>query len=79
MRQNNRCPKCQSSDIITNVRPLDETRNWERTIRLECYRNPERVLFKGAQSTTLTACVCAGCGYVEFYAEDPKALKVRSG
>jgi len=70
--------KGQSTDIVANVRPLDETRNSKKTARLATYRNPTSFLFKGEQSTAMTAWVCADCGYVEFYADDPKALKVGS-
>ena len=39
---------------------------------------PEAILFKGKLSTTLSAWVCAGCGYVEFYADSPQSIKIAS-
>ncbi len=40
------------------------------------FRKPEALIFKGMQLTTLSAWVCMGCGYVEFYADQPEALRV---
>ncbi len=40
------------------------------------FRKPEAALFKGRQSCRLSACVCAGCGFVEFYADDPEELRI---
>jgi predicted nucleic-acid-binding Zn-ribbon protein len=79
MKQNHTCPKCRSTDVIGNVRPLDATHSDQRTARLATYRNPNALLFKGQQWTSMTAWVCAQCGYVEFYADDPNALKVKDG
>jgi predicted nucleic-acid-binding Zn-ribbon protein len=80
MKQTNHCPKCQSTDIISNARPLDRgDGDFPHTAEVATYRNPGAFLFKGRQSTALTAWVCAQCGYVEFYACDPKALKVTGG
>ena len=77
MKQSNRCPKCQSTDIISGVQPLDLGHgNAAHTAQLATYRNPEAFLFKGRQSTRLKAWVCAQCGYVEFFADNPRALLV---
>jgi predicted nucleic-acid-binding Zn-ribbon protein len=80
MKQTLRCPKCQSTDIVANVFPLDlsdGSLQYQRKGQLAVYRKPSAVFFKGRQSTTMSAYVCADCGYVEFYADDPKALKIR--
>ncbi len=76
MKQSHLCPKCNSTEIIANVRPLDGTDSGIRTAELATYRNPDALLFTGAQKTPMRAWVCAQCGFVEFYAADPKALKV---
>lgn len=76
MKQSQCCPKCRSNDIIANVRPLDLGHgNAQHTAQLATYANPNAFLFKGKQSTTMAAWVCAECGYVEFYADDPRALE----
>ena len=80
MKNHHTCPKCRSSDIIENVRPLDlGHHNAQNTMQLANYAHPDALLFKGKQSTTIWAWVCAECGFVEFYAENPKALKVTGG
>ena len=77
MKQSHRCPKCHSTDLIAGVQPLDlGDHNAAHTAQLATYRKPEALVFKGRQSTSMTACVCAQCGYIEFYADDPKALKI---
>ena len=76
MKKGHRCPKCHSTDIIGDVRPLDRTDNRSYTAQLATYRNPDAMLFTGAQKTPMRAWVCAECGFVEFYAEDPKVLKI---
>ena len=76
MKQSQRCPKCHSMDIIGDVRPLDRTDNRTHAAQLATYRNPDALLFTGRQKTPMRAWVCADCGFVEFYSEDPKALKV---
>ncbi len=77
MKRTNRCPKCQSTDVVANARPLDMTEAGERPADLATYQNPSAWLFKGQLSTTMSAWVCAGCGYVELYADNPKILKLR--
>ncbi len=76
MKQNHRCPKCGSTDLIADATPLART-DLDPTseMRIATYRKPEALLFKGQQSSNLSAWVCGGCGYVEFYAHKPDALK----
>lgn len=77
MKKTNHCPKCRSADIIAGVQPLDLAHgNAAHTAALATYRNPTALSFKGRQSTPMTAWVCAECGYVELYADDPHALKL---
>ncbi len=70
------CPKCISSDILHNVRVLAGTDSGYVAADLAVFRNPDALVFKGAQRTPLTARVCGQCGFVEFYAQDPGALRV---
>ncbi len=80
MKRSHRCPKCQSTDIITGVQPLDLGHgNAAHTAQLATYRSPEAFLFKGRQSTGMKAWVCAECGFVEMHAEDPDALRTAAG
>jgi len=40
------------------------------------FRKPDALVFKGEKETTVSAWVCASCGYIEFYADDPSTIKV---
>lgn len=74
MKRSNKCPKCGSGDIIRSARPMDSADLSETVVAT--FRKPEAALFKGRQSCRLSACVCAGCGFVEFYADDPEELRI---
>jgi len=77
MIQNHRCPKCGSTDLIADASPLDQSElDATREMRVATYRKPEALVFKGQQTSNLSAWVCGGCGYVEFYADKPDALKL---
>ncbi|HAB16773.1 MAG TPA: hypothetical protein PLX89_19720 [Verrucomicrobiota bacterium] len=80
MKFTNKCPKCGSSDVIADAKAIDRTRGGSGSIETELtvatFRKPDAVLFKGQQNTSLSAWVCAACGFVEFYADSPKTLKM---
>jgi predicted nucleic-acid-binding Zn-ribbon protein len=63
------CPKCDGTVIVQGVRVLDRGHNGvKKDLSLAAYASPEAWLFKGEVLAPLHACVCAACGYVEFYA-----------
>jgi predicted nucleic-acid-binding Zn-ribbon protein len=72
MKKIGKCPKCDSTDIITNAKPIAGG----SPVRIAVYRNPDALIFKEAEETTASACVCVGCGYVELYADQPRAIKL---
>ena len=80
MKRTNKCPKCGSSDVIADAKAIDRTYgahgSSQTDLTVATFRKPDAVLFKGQQNTTLSAWVCAACGFVEFYADSPKTLKV---
>jgi predicted nucleic-acid-binding Zn-ribbon protein len=78
MKHTNKCPKCGSSDVIADAMAIDRSHANTLTpeLTVATFRKPNAVLFKGQQATTLSAWVCADCGFVEFYADSPKALKI---
>jgi predicted nucleic-acid-binding Zn-ribbon protein len=78
MKQSHRCPKCQSTSIIANVTPLDASDSGYREAELAVYARPTALVFTGKQSTTMSAWVCDDCGFVEFYAANPKVLVVQT-
>jgi predicted nucleic-acid-binding Zn-ribbon protein len=77
MKRTKKCPKCSSSDIIVDAKAIDRTHNGiEVELSVATFRKPEAMFFKGALRTTLSAWVCADCGYVEFYADSPRSIKI---
>lgn len=74
MKHSNQCPKCGSGDIIRDARTMDSADLSETVI--VTFRKPEAALFKGRQSSRLSAYVCGGCGFVELYVDKPETLRV---
>lgn len=76
MKQTKRCPKCNSTDIIADAKAIDRGEsNSEGELSVATFRTPEAWIFRGKLKTTVSAWVCCGCGYVEFYADDPRAIR----
>jgi predicted nucleic-acid-binding Zn-ribbon protein len=76
MKRTNKCPKCGSMDLIADAKAIDRAHSSEEELSVATFRKPEAILFKGKLSTTLSAWVCADCGYVEFYADSPQSIKI---
>lgn len=77
MKRTNKCPKCGSSDVITDAKAIDRSHYGAETeLSVATFRKPEAVLFRGQLTTTLSAWVCAECGYVEFYADSSQSIKI---
>jgi hypothetical protein len=56
-------------------------KDFEITYSPTAFANPNvrllsLIIFKDKHSSILSAWVCAHCGYVEFYADSPAALKL---
>ncbi|MCX6902787.1 MAG: hypothetical protein NTW03_04795 [Verrucomicrobia bacterium] len=79
MKRTNQCPKCGSSDIIAHAKAVVRAFVGETELLVATFRKPQAALFKGELCTTLSAWVCADCGYVEFYSDAPKHFKVPTG
>lgn len=78
MKQSHQCPKCGSSDIVEDAKAIDRGHLNDQSpdLTVATFRTPSALLFKGKLTSTLSAWVCADCGYVEFYADSPQQLKV---
>ena len=70
------CPKCGSNERIPNVRIVDftEPHTRRRSLSVEIYDHPERLIFKGTHRGELVAVVCGHCGFTEMYIEKPSEL-----
>ena len=76
MKQSGQCPKCKSDDIIADAKAVDRgDGNGQHEMIVATFRNPDAFIFKEKQTSTLSAWVCASCGYTEFYADRPYAIK----
>ena len=51
--------------------------NWEGELSVGTFAKPDAFIFKELMETPVSAWVCVGCGYVEFYADYPKSIKVK--
>ncbi len=77
MRRTGKCPKCGATDIVADAKAIDRGHsNVQREMSVATFRLPQAFIFKGKQETTVSAWVCAGCGYIEFYADQPATLKL---
>ena len=77
MKHTKKCPKCGSSDIIADAKAIDRGHgNLEGELSVGTFRHPDALLFKGRLASTMSAWVCANCGYVELYADSPRSIKV---
>lgn len=76
VKRSNRCPKCGSNDIIADAKAVDWNDGFKRELSVATFAKPDALIFKGESTTTLSAWVCADCGYVELYADSPGSIKV---
>ncbi len=72
--QQDRCPKCGSSDRIPNVPLVSQGPDGVGPVVAEVERYPRAFLLKGQIASRLKATVCARCGFVELYAMDAAEL-----
>ena len=76
MKKTGKCPKCDSSDIVADAKAIDRGHgNSQMEMSVATFRKPEALIFKEKQETTVSAWVCAACGYIEFYADHPRSIK----
>ena len=77
MRQDGTCPKCESTDVIPDVRVLDRVEAADysaSSLTAVIYDKPEALFFKGQHRSTFRAYVCGACGFTEFYVNEPQEL-----
>lgn len=76
MKADNTCPKCNYKEIIRDAKAVDRgDSNIEEEMKIATFKHPEALIFKGQYQSTVSAYVCARCGYVEFYVDDVEILK----
>lgn len=75
MKKSGGCPKCESRNVLRDAKAIDHyDYGVQQEMKVGIDSNPAAWLFKGQASCTVSAWVCGDCGFVEFYADDPKKL-----
>jgi rubrerythrin len=63
--------------VIHDAKVVDRIQHGlEAEMRVASFRNPKAYVFKGQQNSAVSAWVCGQCGFMEFYADAPEALRV---
>lgn len=77
MKNTKKCPKCSSTEIISDAKAIDRGHSdFQRELSVATFGKPDALVFKDKHLSTVSAWVCAKCGYVEFYADAPADLKL---
>jgi predicted nucleic-acid-binding Zn-ribbon protein len=77
MKKTGKCPKCGGTDVVADAKAIDRgDNNSQFEMSVATFGKPEALIFKQKQETTVSAWVCATCGYVEFYADSPSTIKL---
>ena len=70
-----KCPECDSQKIISDAKMIERgDGNASYFIRVGIDEKPDALFFKQRIHSEVKANVCADCGYIHLYAEDPKTL-----
>jgi predicted nucleic-acid-binding Zn-ribbon protein len=79
MKKTGKCPKCASAEIIADAHAVDRgdhhLAQWSDAT-VATFRDPNALIFRGKQVSTISAWVCAVCGFVEYYADYPENIRV---
>jgi predicted nucleic-acid-binding Zn-ribbon protein len=74
MKKTGQCPKCGGHDVI-RAQAVDRDRSSSQDATVATYDNPDALIFRGRRESAITAYVCMGCGYLEYYADSPYSLR----
>ncbi len=75
MKKTGKCPKCGSAHVLADVRAIDRGDvNVEFELSVASYGQPDAHIFKQKRMSSVSAWMCADCGFIEFYADHPTKL-----
>ncbi len=81
MKNTDRCPKCESLNVISDVRlALGLAKQGKmmahtgQVANAIVYGDPEAMIMKKPISMPYRACICGECGFMETYLENPKEM-----
>jgi len=70
------CQKCGSKEIIADAKAIDRDESSQQEFTVATFRRPDALIFKQKHTSTVSAWVCAHCGYVELYADAPAEIRL---
>lgn len=73
MKFDGKCPKCNGTEIVADAKAVDQG-NYRVDMQVSTTQYPNALIFKNERISTVSAYVCLKCGFVEYWADDPKAL-----
>ena len=73
MSSADRCVKCGHSQLIPDARVVCLGDGGDQDVRVRIDMHPDALILKLAQRSVLRACICANCGYTEFFIDPPDA------
>jgi hypothetical protein len=65
-----KCPQCGSDKVIPNALVSAADDNTKAMVMAD----PQAILFKGWESSDITARICGNCGFVQLFAKNPALL-----
>ena len=69
------CPKCGSNEILPDVPVVSSVDHVSAVpVSALAYNKPDARVFKGPVPHRFVARICGGCGFAEFYVENPQGL-----
>lgn len=76
MKNSGKCPKCSGTIIIPKTSILDRAYlSPDQRMRLMVYKDPDASFDKEPVFSTVSAWICAECGFIELHADRPEVLK----
>lgn len=70
-----RCPKCKGVMAVANLRDAERVDLIRAESALDRATPSARRSYKRVEGTTVFALVCTTCGFIEWYARDPKVFR----
>lgn len=68
-----KCVKCQSDQVVPDLRIFDAQGHYIR-LSVSVDEHPDAMVFKGAHPAPLHARLCGSCGAVELYVDNAAEL-----
>ncbi|MEP7267444.1 MAG: hypothetical protein ABI844_07420 [Saprospiraceae bacterium] len=75
---NTPCLKCKSKNIIPDLQLIDQIAKQnlgQSKFKIQLIGDPDAVFNKEITSSKVNAFLCADCGFIELYADDPALIK----